>query len=133
MIDQDYRIVSDAEHASAIANASTNLVVANAGTVVASPRLRVVGPVTGAPLKLRNVTAGLELRMKAGFALAGGEVLEIDTAPPYPRVTVDGDEAYGEVDFLPTDWWGLVPGNNTIRLEPGATGTLQVFHRDAWI
>ena len=137
MVDADWRIQSDAENASAVTAHGVNLNIANAGDVVASPRIRAVATAggLGAPIVLRNVTAGgLEVKFKPGFALAAGQVLVVNLKPPWPTVTVNGVDAYGQVDFLPTDWWGLVPGNNLLQLQAGtANGTFQVFWRDAWI
>lgn len=133
LIDSDYRLLSELEHDSGAKAPNVTFDVDNLGDELASWRWVLTGP-NAATIRLRNITAGLEVRFKPTFALAAGEVLEVDLAPPWPTITVDGDPAYAEVDFLPTTWWGLEPGVNQLQVTAGAgAGTSRFYHRDAYI
>lgn len=133
MIDADYRILSDVEHDSGLKATNANFNVENVGDEIATPRWELTGPIA-ATIRLRNLTTGLEIRMKASLALAAGETLIVDTAPPYPIVTVNGVRKYDAIDYLPTSWAGLVPGINQLNVTGGAgAGQGRVYHRDAWI
>lgn len=139
MVDSDWRVVSDVENATAatpIGAVLAQVAAVNAGDVVASPRLQVVGTdggITG-NVTLRNVTAGAEIQFKPAFGVPAGQTLVVNLSPPWPTITLNGADVYGQIDFLPTTWWGLVPGNNVIQLQADVgDATLQVFWRDAWI
>lgn len=46
------------------------------------------------------------------------------------------DSRYSAVDFVNTDWWGLLPGTNELRLRYFSSSTgagLRVDWRDAWL
>jgi hypothetical protein len=133
LIDADYRKLSAVENAPAAVPAGQAIQVINAGNELATPRFELVGPYPG-PIRVENMLTGLSIRLKASFALAAGQVLSITIAPPWPIVTVNGVDAYGQVDFLPTSWWGLVPGPQQIRALGGGQGaTFRPRWRDAWI
>lgn len=132
MVDSDWRILSDAVAASAAQALGAIRSVTNLGDVVASPTFIINGPCP-APILIENVTTGLSLRLKAGFALAAGEQLVITTDPPYPTVKMNGIDKYDQIDFLPSTWWGLLSGAQDVRVSPAGTGDFIVQHRHAWI
>lgn len=133
LVDSDYRKVADAEASIAATARGVQAAVTNAGNELATPRLELVGPL-GSQIILRNLTTGLNIFLKAGFALTAGQTLVVDLKPPYPTVTVNGADAYGQIDFLPTAWWGLVAGAQNVRVDAGSgTGTWRIFWRSAWI
>lgn len=134
MIAADYRLLADAEDVATGQQILSDRIVTNDGDELASPRLEVTGPCTS-PIRLWNRTTGLEVWLKAGVALGAGDLLVVDLTGPYPVVTINGADRYGDVDFLPSTWWGIRPGANTIRVTGGAgsTGTFIVRHRDSWI
>lgn len=136
MIAQDWRRLADAESSTVAAARNVPKTAHNAGTAIATPRFQLTGPL-GATIKLRNLDLGLAVQFKAGFSLAAGQVLVVDLAPPYPTVQVDGVDAYDQVDYLPTSWWGLegaLGGADTaVQVDAGSgAGTWRVFWRDAW-
>jgi hypothetical protein len=133
MIDADYRLLSVAEANVAATARNVAAAVTNAGDELATPRIEVTGPVLS-QVVLRNVTAGLAIFFKAGFNVASGKLLVVDLAPPYPTVTYDGADAYGQIDFLATTWWGMVPGAQNLRVDGGSgAGTWRAYWKDAWL
>lgn len=133
LVDADYRILSDDLNDLGPRAIGWQGVVHNAGDELATPRFELTGSF-GGPIRLRNLTTGLEIRFKAGFSPAAGQALVVDLAPPWPTVTLDGGPRYDAIDFLPTSWWGLVPGDNTVELlAASGVGTWHLLHRDAWI
>lgn len=133
LVCSDYRILSELERDSGVTARGAQAVVNNAGDELATPRFELTGPLTDNVI-LRNVTVGLEVRLKPAVDVLAGELFVVDFAPPWPTVTRDGVDAYGDVDFLPSSWWGLVPGNNVVEVTAGAgAGTWRIRHRDAWI
>lgn len=133
LVDSDYRILSDVENATAAGIAvATGQAITNAGDEDASWRVVINGPTAGV---LRVDIAGVtSVRFKAGFTLAAGQVLEVDSSPPYPIVELDGVNVYGQVDWLLSPWLPLPPGVANLRVNGTAgTGTWQGFWRDAWI
>lgn len=133
MVCPDYRILADAETASAVTAHSVAAMVTNAGDEPATPRFSIVGPMNPT-LTIRNITTGLNITFKATFTLAAGETLIVDTAPPYPSVKVNGVDRYDAISYLTTSWWGLIPGTQSVRVDAASgTGTWQVFYRSAWI
>lgn len=133
LVDADYRLLSEALNDSGANARGAQDVIANAGDELATPRVEITGPFNS-QIVLRNLTTGLNIQLKAGFNVAAGQTLVVDLAPPWPTVELAGAPAYGQVDYLPTIWWGLIPGNNTIRVDGGSgAGTWRLLHRDAWI
>lgn len=133
LVDSDYRILANTEASTASQVRNTIRSATNAGDELATPRFELVGPL-GTQIKLVNVLTGLEVRFKTSFNLLAAETLIVDFAPPYPIVTVNGVNAYHQIDFLPSVWWGLVPGAQDVRVDAGSgAGTWRVFWRDAWI
>lgn len=133
LVDSDYRIHSEAVHDTGAQARGATAVVNNAGDELASHLVEITGPFNS-QIRVHNLTSGLEVRFKAGFNVAAGQVLVVDLAPPWPIVTLDGAPAYSQVDFLPSSWWGLLDGNNDVRVDGGSgAGTWRLLARDAWI
>lgn len=132
MVDADYRVQAAAETDNGSNALNATDAITNAGTALATPRIRVTGPCP-ATIKLIHSTSGAKVQMKAGFSLAAGQILEVTIGPPWPTVTVDGADRYGDVDFLNTTWWGLDPGAQNVKVEPAGTGSWRLYHRDAWL
>lgn len=111
------------------------LAVANAGTTDAYPLLRLYGPCTGP--RIANVTQGKTLDFDAGYVIAAGHFVEIDTRAK--TIRLDGDAAasvYDELDFPASAWWSLSPGDNEIRFYPVSFSTpsyAAVEYRDAYL
>jgi hypothetical protein len=128
---EDYRLVADVETVSAAIAANTPTVIANAGDELARPRFELTGPAPSPVL----IDTGLGIHLKAGVSIAAGALLVVDLTGRYPIVEINGVDHYGDVDFLPSAWWGLIPGPQHVRWTggAGATGSMVVRARDAWI
>lgn len=117
--------------ASIIAGGGQQFVV-NQGTELAYPILTIDGPITNP--RILNNTTGEELRLT--YTLAGGEYLVIDMRQR--TVVLNGNPAasrYSAVEFPASRWWGLIDGNNDIRLNAAAAGggaQCTVAWRHAW-
>lgn len=133
LLDVDYRMHSADVHDTGAKARNAAAVVNNAGDELASWRLEITGPFNST-VRARNLTTGLEVRLKPTFSVAAGQVLVIEASPPWPVVELNGAPAYSAVDFLPSSWWGLVPGANNIEVDGGSgAGTWRLYSRDAWV
>lgn len=107
------------------------LVVTNSGTTVTYPILRVQGPVFNP--QITNFTTGQSLSLT--YSLQTGEYLSVDTLNR--TILLNGESSrYSALDFLNSEWWGLVPGANDIRFNLGQFSIgafLRLDWRDAWI
>lgn len=107
--------------------------VLNDGRSGAWPILEVHGPCSN-PV-LRNMTDGGK-SIYLNYTLVAGERLVIYTDPRRRQVLLN-DQAirYGAYDFARSQWWGLLPGSNDIRVtfnSFSAGAKLVVRWRDAW-
>lgn len=97
------------------------------------PILEVYGPCTNPTLI--NVTDG-NRGLYLIYELLAGEWLTIDTDPRRRSVRLNGGPTrYSALDFARSEWWGLVPGDNAIRVAfntYSAGAKLRVRWRDAW-
>lgn len=113
------------------ASVSGQMFVENQGNAVSYPELTVTGP--GTNPSIYNATTDETIALI--YTLAAGETFVLDTLNR--TVLLNGTESrYSAVDFLATDWWGLAPGTNDIRLQyfaPQSGASLQVAWRDAWL
>lgn len=103
----------------------------NLGNFLTYPVLAVYGP--GSNPEITNFTTGETIRIL--YTLAAGEYLVIDTLNRTVMLN-NQSSRYSAVDFLSSDWWGLVPGDNEIRQAWSSYGTeasLVVQWRDAWL
>lgn len=133
MVDADYRKLADAEANVAATARGVAAAANNVGNELATPRIELSGAF-GGPIVLRNLGTGLNLTFKAAFSVAAGQLLVVDLAPPYPTVKFDGADVSGQVDFLNTSWWGLVPGSQNVRVDAASgAGTWRIYWRSAWI
>lgn len=133
LIDVDYRMHSEAVHDTGNVARGVAANVDNQGDELASWRLEITGAFNN-PVVIRNLTTGLSIALKGGVNVAAGTVLVVETSPPWPLVELNGARADSLVDFLPSSWWGLVPGVNSIRVDGGSgAGTWRLYHRDAWL
>lgn len=107
------------------------LIVSNDGNTLSYPILRVFGPGTD-PI-ITNYTTGQQLGLLT--TLSSSDFLEIDM---YARtIMFAGTSArYSLLDFPNSEWWGLIPGTNDVRINfstfSGGSG-LAVSWRDAWV
>jgi hypothetical protein len=78
--------------------------IVNLGNRPAYPVVRLYGATAAAP-RIRNETTGLDLQFKAGYQVAAGKWVEIDT-DPLVRTVIDSDGAnqYGQLDLAATAW-----------------------------
>lgn len=106
------------------------LVISNDGNGMTYPILTVSGP--GTNPQILNATTGESINVI--YTLGSGEYLTIDTLNRTVLLN-DASSRYGSVDFVTTEWWGLVPGLNDIRQgwtsQSGASLTVQ--WRNAWL
>lgn len=112
-------------------SASGQLFVVNAGNTETFPTLIVTGP--GSNPVLTNQTSGKSLYLT--YTLGAGEYLEIDTLNR-TVLLMGSTSRYGAINFALSDWWGLVPGQNDVRLgfsSSSAGASLEVRWRDAWV
>jgi hypothetical protein len=120
------------------------LIVGNAGNELTYPIYIIYGP--GSNPSVTNYTTGEKLTLNA--VLDDTDVFVVDmlnrTASMFQRVTVGGDtldpatevSRYSSVDFYNTQWHGLVPGANDLRLgyyTHSVGAKLRVDWRDAWL
>lgn len=77
---------------------------------------RIFGPVIG-PRLIRSA-AGIDatLAFDPEFEVAEGDYVQIDSQAR--TVLLNGESSrYGDLEFTETEWWRLLPGANTIRLD----------------
>lgn len=107
-------------------------IVTNVGSITSWPTLTVYGPITNP--SITNFTTGKTI-VFAG-SLSANDHLSIDTNPRRRSAMLnDAVNFYGNYNFGLSQWWGLEPGANDLRL--GATAysagaSLVVQWRDAW-
>lgn len=121
----------------------SSLIVTNAGDTTTYPTVRILGPVNG-PI-LINQTTGQQLKFTQpvgtatqGLPIPNGVFVDVDMLNETAAISVF-DGTYTKLQYLDiatSDFWGLVPGANTIHLDAvGGTGgatQFAVFWRDAW-
>lgn len=111
---------------------SGSTIIPNTGTITTYPTLIVYGPGTN-PV-ITNFTTGQSISLT--YTLGAGEFMQIETHPLLRTVMLNNQASrYSAVDFLNTSWWGLVPGNNDIRIAFATSTTgasLGVSWRNAW-
>lgn len=107
------------------------LIATNAGTTITYPTIRIEGPALNPTIT--NVTTGESLYLN--YELLPEEYLIVDMLNR--TVMLKGTASrYSAVDFLRSDWWGLVPGSNDIRVAftRFSTGAfLRLDWKDAWV
>lgn len=112
--------------------APTGVIANTLGRSTAWPTVRVHGPCTNPTIT--NATTGQKIALEC--TLNAGEFLELDTRPGRRSVLLNGTaNRYSAVDFPNTSWWGLVPGQNEIRLGLASFGAgcrMDVEWRDTW-
>jgi hypothetical protein len=112
--------------------AAGQMIVTNSGNFESFPVLTVYGQ--GNNPILTNFTTGKSISLL--YSLGPTDFLTLDTLNR--TVTLNNTTSrYSAVDFINTDWWGVVPGDNDIRLAfNGAfqnSASLSVSWRDAWL
>ena len=94
------------------------------GDVVARPRFRIFGPVTGPDLRITLAGASVveELRFAASFTIAAGRYVDADS---HRRTIVDdtGASVYGQVLWGQSQWGALLPGSTYQMALLGSTTT----------
>jgi hypothetical protein len=102
------------------------------GRSVAWPTITVYGPCVNPTIT--NAATGQTIALT--YTLNANESLVVDTAPRSRTVLLNGQaNRYSAVDFLNTSWWGLVPGQNDLRLGLDSFGDgcrMDVEWRDVW-
>jgi hypothetical protein len=113
------------------ANPNGQVLATNAGTTLTYPVLTVTGP--GTNPSISNLTTGETLYLN--YELAADELLTLDMLNR--TVLLNGTASrYSAVDFIRSDWWGLMPGLNDVRVSftTHSTGaSLRIDWRDAWL
>lgn len=103
----------------------------NQGDAISYPVLTLTGPGTN-PTIVNNTTGE---RITLNYTLNAGETLVVDTLNK--TILFNGNTpAYGALDYVNTQWWGLIPGVNDLRLlffTFSAGASLRVDWRDAWL
>lgn len=116
---------------------STNLILhTNPGLTFSHFVARLYGPCRGP--RLTNETTGESITFGESLELVAGEYLEIDSRAHTAYLLSDPDASrLGDLDFLTSQWWRLVPGLNQVRYHPsagvGAGCTAEVDYRPAWL
>ena len=99
-------------------------VIQPGGDVVARPRFRIFGPVTGPDLRITLAGASVveELRFAASFTIAAGRYVDADS---HRRTIVDdtGASVYGQVLWGQSQWGALLPGSTYQMALLGSTTT----------
>lgn len=102
------------------------VVCENEGTLPTPPALRLDGPLTN--VTVANETTGKSLTIT--LVVASGEYLEVD----FVQRTVLLNGTASRYYAMSGDWWELIPGNNTVRMNAGSgSGTATLSWRDAWL
>ena len=117
---------------------ATDGVLENQGWAPTPPKLiRITGPTAGTATTptIKNTTSSKNLRF-VGLALTSGQYVDIDVSRS-TAVRNDGTSVYSLVDFpAMADWWTLLKGNNTVRVDwasgGGAGATIRVDWRHSW-
>lgn len=105
--------------------------VQNKGNTLTYPVLTVYGPGTN-PVLINNTT---HQSIKLLYTLGAGDHLTLDTLNRTVMLN-DITSVYGALDFLNSEWWGVAPDVNDIRItwdSSGAGNSLVVQFRDAWL
>lgn len=98
----------------------------NAGSFNSIPSLRLDGPLTN--VTVTNETTGKSIVIT--YTLAGGEYLELDFQQRTVLLGGTASRYYAKSG----DWWDLIPGTNSIRLNASSgSGTATLSWRDAWL
>ena len=115
-----------------VAGAAT---VDNIGTAPVWPLIRMYGPCDGPSLE--NETAGAVLTFDPSMTINAGDFLEVNAATRTVRYNGnENDSRYGDLDFVVSEWWPLLPGVNELRYEPSShtdPAQAQVVWRHGWI
>lgn len=113
-------------------SAPVGVLATNLGRSVAWPTITIYGPCMNP--RITNATTGRTIVL--AYTLSAGESLVIDTEPRSRSVRLNGQaNRYSAVDFLNTSWWGLVPGQNDIRLGLSSFSAgcrMDIEWRDTW-
>jgi hypothetical protein len=105
--------------------AGASATVTNAGNTSSYPVLHVIGAFTTATIA--NTTTGDELVFTAG--VASGHYAEVDTLKKTVYRDGSGANLLGNLDFVSSTFWQLLPGANTVS----ATGAaVTVLSNNAW-
>lgn len=112
-----------------------SVIVNNAGTTYAYPLVRIYGPCTDP--KLENKSDANRYIKFTGLTLAAGEYVELDFRE---RTAYAGGDPtanrYHLIDFVNSDWWRLVPGDNLVRFIPATSSAgakADLFYRHAYL
>lgn len=108
------------------------MTVSNLGTTITYPTLIVYGP--GNNPTITNATTGQSISLT--YSLSSTEFLQIETNPIQRSILLNNQASrYQALDFATSSWWGLVPGDNDIRVSFSAVSagaSLGVTWRNAW-
>lgn len=109
----------------------SNLLIYNSGNIDSPPLFRISGPMDRG-FELRNVTTNRFLQVL--LDLNAGDWVDVDMGL---GAVLFGSTADRRDAVVPgTDFWTLVPGDNTVRLEQlgaASAGGAQIFYRSAYI
>lgn len=106
----------------------------NLGNRSTYPVFKIDGPFTN--FILTNVSTGLQIVYDStlppgtGLAVGGGDYIEIDMFRNTAYLNGDQSNLKPGIDILSSDFFPLIPGNNTITLAGASTGTILI--NSAW-
>lgn len=109
------------------------------GNYTTPTTVTVYGPITG--FKIISSQNGTPQVQMEGLTLVKGEKLVLDMDKRTATIKPSGADAYGNVNFLNTTWWGidagLAGGQGLVKMQ-GVTGAgaetgAIVQYRDAWV
>lgn len=137
LVSAEHLILSGADlsDSAGVANGA-DAVITNDGNGVMAPRISWTPPAGAQGPRgaiFENVTTGEQLRIKSNIEYLATLPLVLDLAAR--TFTVDGGSKYGDIDYVNSDWWGLAPGANTIRITDSNLkgGSFTVTYRHAWV
>lgn len=109
--------------------------VGNVGLIPSEYTARLYGPCSGP--RLVNEDTGDELKFSDELALAAGEYVEVDTLEQSASFMSDENNSLLDyVDFSVSDWWPIMPGDQTIRYAPvtaSSGAAAHIFYRPSWL
>jgi hypothetical protein len=111
---------------SVVLAANTTATVTNSGNRTSSPILTVRGPCLG--FNANNNTTGQNLAFTQPMSSTDVFVVDLDRK----SARLNGVDAMATIISDPLQWWGLVPGTNTLQFTCVGTGTLTAAYSSAW-
>jgi len=113
------------------APAAVEFTVENKGNAEALPTLNLAGVVKGTyTINIENVTTGRKLQLDLNLTTpAETATLAIDFKNR--TISFGTENGYKYINLSNSEWWGVVPGTNTIKISAGFTYAFR--HRHTWV